>query len=53
MSLNQLVPRKKAALTVTEKSNSLFFEVPMVKYSLIDASKYSFENKLDDDIDVV
>ena len=52
MSLNQLVPRKKAALTVTEKSNSLFFEVPMVKYSLIDASKYSFEYKLDDDIDV-
>lgn len=52
MGSNELVTRRKAQMTTIENPNTMFKEVPIIKYSLADSSRYSFEYKVDDDIDV-
>ena len=52
MNINELVPLKKGKVVVDEENNVILPEKPIVKYALVDTSKYSFEYKYDDDIDV-
>lgn len=52
MALNELIVRKPGNLVVADGKNTLFTKVPTVKYALIDSSRYIFEYKINDDIDV-
>ncbi len=52
MGINQLVPRKQQNLKKNEEKKYIFTSTPIVKYSLVDSSKYSFEYKVDEDVDV-
>ena len=52
MGSNELIVRKSAEVAKNDQWNNLFTEIPNIKYSLIDLSKYSFEYKINDDIDV-
>lgn len=52
MALNELVVRKPTNLVAAEGKNSISTEVRTVRYALIDSSRYIFEHKIDDDIDV-
>ena len=52
MGINELALRKKYNLVEYKPQNYFFEEVPVVKYSLVDNTKYSFEYKVDDDVNV-
>ncbi len=52
MGINDLVVRKKAPLSTEIQKISIFSEVPVVNYSLVDFAKYSFEYKINEDVDV-
>ena len=52
MVINELMTRKKANLVVVEQKDNLFEEIPNVQYALVDSSKYTFEYKVNDEIDV-
>nr|MBQ4454925.1 hypothetical protein [Clostridia bacterium] len=52
MGKNELAKRKTSAVATISQQSSLFTKVPVVKYSLVDYSKYAFEYKINDDIDV-
>lgn len=52
MGINDLVVRKKAPLSTEVQKTSIFSEVPVVNYSLVDFTKYSFEYKINEDVDV-
>lgn len=52
MGLNELMVRKPADIAVISNENLIFNQIPTVKYSKVDSSRYSFEYKVDDDIEV-
>ena len=52
MGINELVKKGSTAVATISDQNTIFSEVPVVKYSLVDYSKYAFEYKINDDIDV-
>lgn len=52
MGINELVVWKKGELSSDIPAEGLFKEVPIVNYDLVDSSKYSFEYKVNDDINV-
>lgn len=52
MALNEIVLRKPANLMVVDGKDSIFTEIPNVKYALVDSSRYSFEYRVNEDIDV-
>lgn len=52
MGINELILRKPANLAVQEQDKTIFGEIPNVKYMLVDPSRYSFEYKVNEDIDV-
>ena len=52
MGINELVKNGSTAVETISDQNTIFSEVPVVKYSLVDYSKYAFEYKINDDIDV-
>lgn len=52
MGINELVLRKKAPLSTEIHETHIFNEVPVVNYSLVDATKYSFEYEINDDVEV-
>lgn len=52
MNINELVPLKQGKVAVIEEKDNLFPEIPVVQYALVDSSKYSFEYRVDDDVDV-
>ena len=52
MGLNDIVVRKKESLAVNEGMERLFTEIPSVTYALVDSSRYSFEYKVNDEVDV-
>ena len=52
MGINELAIRKPAKLTIVDQSNGLFNEIPNVTYALIDSTHYSFEYRINDDVNV-
>ena len=52
MGINELVKNGSTAVATVSDQNTIFSEVPVVKYSLVDYSKYAFEYKINNDIDV-
>lgn len=52
MGLNEIVVRKPANLKVVDGKGSIFTEIPNVKYALVASSRYSFEYKINEDVDV-
>ena len=52
MGINELVLRKKAPLSTEIQETHIFNEVPVVNYSLVDSTKYSFEYEINDDVEV-
>lgn len=52
MGINELAIWKKGELSTDIQTERLFKEVPVVNYALVDSTKYSFEYKVNDDIDV-
>ena len=52
MSNYEMVLRKNGKIVQVESDNEFIPEIPVVKYSLVDASRYSFEYKFNDNIDI-
>ncbi|SCZ81331.1 hypothetical protein [Pseudobutyrivibrio xylanivorans] len=52
MGLNDIVVRKKENIKLYEEKKQLFTEIPAVTYALVDSSRYSFEYKVNDEVDV-
>ena len=52
MAINELIVRKPANATLVQQGGFLFDQVPNIMFELADPSRYTFEYKVNDNIDV-